>query len=133
MATSKHPFKYIATSKGIAIYFSWLLFNIALLIAKKIPDLHFYSADFFSHTSNFVITGILMSVVSFIWILQGAPFKLVVWLGLVAITFNFIVELFIPILNTPDVLDAVYGTAAAVLTTLLMLVFQRVGTKETGE
>ncbi|RWY50011.1 hypothetical protein [Mucilaginibacter gilvus] len=130
MGEKKSPFKFIASVKGIIVFMGFLLFNILLLSVKKTPFVQQYFQEVFTHTSNFIITSILMGTVSFIWILQGAPFKLVIWLGLVAILMNFAVEIFVTVLNTPDIIDAVYGTAGVVVTVLLMLVFNRLGLKE---
>lgn len=81
----------------------------------------------FTHSSNFVITAIVMSAVSLIWLLQGAPYKFILWLGFAAVVLNFVVEIFIPVLNTPDLTDAVYGTAGVVVTALVMLYLKTSG------
>jgi hypothetical protein len=130
MEIKKLSFKFTANNKGIIAYYAWLMFNIALLSVKKLSFIQQHLHDVFTHTSNFIITAILMSSVSLIWLLQGAPFKFVLYLGMVAITLNFVVELFVTILNTPDVMDAVYGTAGVLVTILVMLLFKRSGLEE---
>ncbi len=122
--------KYTATTTAIIIYYGLLLFDLGLLLSKNIQVLHVEFAVFYSHISNFVISSILVSVISLIWLLQGAPFKLIIWLGIVAIVLNFIVELFFRFLNTPDIIDAVYGTVGVVFTVLVMLIMKKKGFKE---
>jgi uncharacterized MnhB-related membrane protein len=122
--------KYQATVKGILIFFGLLLLDIGLQIAKLIPPLHSHFRVFFSHTSNFIITSILMAIISLIWLLQGAPFKLIIWLGVVAITLNFIIELFVTFMNTPDVVDAIYGTVGVFITILAMFLIRKTGLQE---
>lgn len=124
--------KYSANIKGIIIFYALLLVNIGLILAKTTGKLHLEFAVFFSHISNFYITSILMCIISLIWLLQGAPFKLIIWLGLIAIALNFIIEVFVRFMNTPDVMDAVYGTAGVVVTVLLMWVLKKVGLQEMG-
>lgn len=118
-------FKYRPNIGGIILYYGLLLFNVALLSVKNLPVVQRQLHEVFTHTSNFVITSILMSVISFIWIMQGAPFKFILWLGLVAIVLNFVVELFVTVLNSPDVTDALYGCAGVVVTAIVMLFFKR--------
>ncbi|OOQ59914.1 hypothetical protein [Mucilaginibacter pedocola] len=124
---AKLSLKYTANTKGIVIYYAWLMFNIMLISIKKLSIIQQHFHQVFTHTSNFIITAILMSAVSLIWLLQGAPYKFVLWLGMVAIVLNFVVELFIPVLNTPDIIDAVYGTVGVLITLLVMLHFKTVG------
>jgi hypothetical protein len=69
----------------------------------------------------------MVAVMSFIMTLQGAPFKLVIWLGVIAVFLNLFVELFVPILNTPDIIDAFYGVAGVVVTILFMRLFYKSG------
>jgi hypothetical protein len=122
--------KYTATTSAIVIYYALLLFDMGLLLSKNIKVLHTDFGAFYSHISNFVISSILVSIISLIWLLQGAPFKLIIWLGVVAIVLNFIIELFVRFLNTPDVIDAVYGTAGVIFTVLIMLLLKKTGLKE---
>jgi len=122
--------KYNATIKGIIIFYGLLLLNIGLIVAKNAGKLHTVFGVFFSHISNFFITSILMSIISLIWLLQGAPFKLIIWLGIIAITLNFVIELFVHFMNTPDIMDAVYGTTGVIITILAMWLIKMVGLKE---
>lgn len=122
--------KYTATTSAVVIYYGMLLFDMGLLLSKNIKILHTDFSVFYSHISNFVISSILVSIISLIWLLQGASFKLIICLGVIAIALNFIIELFVTFLNTPDVMDAVYGTAGVIFTVLVMLLIKKTSFKE---
>lgn len=125
--TKKLNFSHTINAKGILLYYGLIFFNMGLGFAKRISFLQARYHEFFSHTSNFIITSTLVAVVSFIWLLQGAPFKLFIWLGATAIALNFVVELFVRFMNTPDVIDAVYGSAGTLFTIFVIAVIKQKG------
>ena len=49
------------------------------------------------------------------WIMMGSNLKYIVVLGIVILSANFIYELWIPILNTRDIVDAYYGCAGTII------------------
>ncbi|GAA3980984.1 hypothetical protein [Mucilaginibacter dorajii] len=124
---------YTINTKGVLLYYGLILFNLGLGFAKRLSFLQSRYHEFFSHTSNFIITSILVAVISFIWLLQGAPFKLFIWLGATAIVLNFVVELFVRFMNTPDVIDAVYGSAGALFTICVMAIIKQKGVVATTD
>jgi len=130
MALQNIQFKFAPNIKGILTFYGFLIINIALLSIKKLQFIQLYFGEVFMHTSNFVITSLLMGIISFIWIMQGAPFKFVIWLGVLAIALNFVVETWVRLLNTPDIIDAFYGSVGVVITALVMLIFKKDGVRE---
>jgi uncharacterized MnhB-related membrane protein len=123
-------FKFAPNIKGILTFYGFLIINIALLSIKKLQFIQLHFGEVFMHTSNFVITSLLMGIISFIWIMQGALFKFVIWLGVLAIALNFVVETWVRLLNTPDIIDAFYGSAGVVITALVMLIFKKEGVRK---
>lgn len=65
--------------------------------------------NFYHHISNFCISYLLFSGVGYSWLMLGMKFKYVVALGIAVLLANFVYELFINVLNTPDIIDAYYG------------------------
>lgn len=133
MPRQKQLFKHVPTLGGIALYYGIILVDLLLILGKDRNASNALVAEVSSHISNFAISSLLVSLLAFIMTLQGAPFKFVIWLGVIAILMNFIVEVLINFLNTPDILDAVYGTAGVVLTVAAMYVFSRIGLREPSE
>lgn len=130
MSTQKQVFKFTPTIKGVAIFYGIILLDLGLVLTRKHPFQDPFFREVCSHISNFAITSIMVALMAFIMGLQGAPFKSVIWLGAVAIVLNFVVELFVPILNTPDVIDAFYGVAGVVLTCAIMYIFYKTGIRD---
>lgn len=130
MEKKDFKFKYVPTGAGIITFYAFLLFNMALMGAKKLPTLQPMMGELFTHTSNFIITSILLITIGFIWTLQGAPFEMVIGLAALAIILNFVVELWIRLLNTPDVVDAYYGSAGALISAAAVYIIKKTGLKQ---
>ena len=71
--------------------------------------------DFYTHVSNFSISCLLCMAIGYQWLMMGATIKPVAWLGLAIVAANFIYEYFIPFINTPDPVDAMYGLIGTLL------------------
>jgi hypothetical protein len=132
MPQVKQAFKFAPTMKGIAIFYGLILFDLGLVLLRKHSYQENIVTEASAHISNFALTSMLVATLAFVMALQGAAFKFVIWLGIFAILLNFIVEVFIPILNTPDVLDAVYGAAGVLATWIVMRIFYKVGIRDTA-
>ena len=83
--------------------------------------------DFYSHVSNFSISCLLYSGIGYVWLMAGARAKPILLLGLTLALCNLVYEFFIPILNTPDPVDAWYGLAGTALGALVLLLIGRFG------
>lgn len=109
------------------IFYAIILTHMGLVLYRKHPFHNPFLQEIGSHVSNFAITSMMVAEMSFIMALQGAPFKLVIWLGVIAVVLNFVVELFVSMLNTPDTIDAFYGVTGVVVTVMLMRLFYMLG------
>ncbi|MFD2968204.1 hypothetical protein [Sphingobacterium bambusae] len=83
--------------------------------------------DFYLHVSNFSISYLMLGGIGFMWILIGIPTRFLVVCGMLLIGCNFVYELWVPILNTPDVVDAYYGVAGTILALCFLLCVKRFG------
>lgn len=89
--------------------------------------------DFYQHISNFVITFELVLLISFVWLLRGFNLVPFVWLLSVAIVLNLIAESFSWMLNTPDILDAVFGIFGGLLAMVCTRLLKSFGIYEVPE
>jgi len=64
---------------------------------------------FYQNISNFLLSYLLYTGIGFFWLMAGISTKHILYLGLTLIALNLIYELFIPVLNTPDIVDAWFG------------------------
>lgn len=83
--------------------------------------------DFYSHVSNFSLSYQVCAGVGYVWLMRGTGMKAVLWLGAVIAVANLAYEFFIPVLNTPDRLDAWYGLAGTALALLVSAAMDRWG------
>jgi hypothetical protein len=133
MQSKKQLFNFAPTIRGIIIFYCIIFFDLGLVLAKNRKSQNIIVAEISNHISNFAITSLMVALLAFIMTLQGAPFKFVIWLGIITVLMNFIVEVLISILNTPDIIDAFYGSAGAVLTVLAMYAFFKIGINTAAE
>ncbi|MGB6094273.1 MAG: hypothetical protein WBF83_10995 [Moheibacter sp.] len=123
MVRQKNSFsglKYVPTIFGISGYFLLFLLAFFLFLGRKSESLKIgglldFDPEFYTHTTNFSISLIICLVFGFTEILFTGKFKNSYWMGLLLIAVNFIYELFIPLINTQDIIDAYYGLAGTLI------------------
>lgn len=71
--------------------------------------------DFYSHISNFSILFFIYISIGYIGLWFNPKLNWIIFVGIFLFFINLIVELLIPILNTPDIIDAVYGVFGVLL------------------
>lgn len=114
MSFFKHQLKYAPKIWLAIIYFILIIGSFILFMGRskdylRIDFLMAAFPEFYSHLSNFSISFMLYICVGYFWLLQGLKMKNILLLGLGIIIINFIYELFLPIINTKDIIDAYYG------------------------
>lgn len=90
-------------------------------------NLVFINQEIHSHISNFTLSMIFYVGIGFSWLLQGASLKKIVLLGLFIVLANFVCETIITTMNTPDIIDAIYGTAGTVVSFVFLWAMQKYG------
>lgn len=83
--------------------------------------------DMYQHISNFTLSYLLIAGIGYVWILTGVNYLYISWMVLVVVVLNFIYELCIPILNTPDIVDAYYGLVGSVMAYVFLIISKRFG------
>lgn len=68
-----------------------------------------------SHISNFALSLVFYLGVGYTWILQKNAFKEIILLGLFIIGANIMCETVMGVMNTTDILDAVYGIVGTLI------------------
>jgi len=112
--------RYVPTIFGISAYFLLFLLAFFLFLGRKSKSLRIgrlldFDPEFYSHTTNFSISLLICLVFGFSEILFTGKIKSSYWMALFLIAVNFIYELFIPFINTPDIIDAYYGLAGTLI------------------
>jgi len=117
------------------VYFLLLVIVFVFFMGRtklffRIDFLSSYFPNFYQHVSNFCISYLLYAGVGLMWLLLGVPFKFIVILGTIILSINIIYELWIGILNTPDVIDAYYGFWGTLLAFLFLFITKKYGLQE---
>ncbi|MDN3724964.1 hypothetical protein QRD02_11260 [Aequorivita sp. SDUM287046] len=95
----------------------------------RIANIDAYLPDFYTHISNFSISCLLYAGIGYFWLMAGLRFKYIIGLGIAVLASNFIYEMFIGILNTPDIIDAYYGAVGTAFAFLFLLITWKYGLK----
>ena len=68
-----------------------------------------------SHITNFTISLMLCTLVGYLMLSLNKKYSFVIILGIFIIIANLVYETLLPIINTIDIIDAVYGIIAVIL------------------
>jgi hypothetical protein len=80
-----------------------------------------------AHISNFSLSLMFYLCVGYIWLLYGVKFRFIVALGLFLIAANFICETVMGFMNTPDIIDAIYGAIGIAVAFIFLSVVNKCG------
>jgi len=127
-------FPYKPKTWVVILYFV-MLFSALLLFGGRVSEklqptfLLMLLPDYISHISNFTISLEVYLMTGFLVILRTNILQNITYFGLAIILANFIYEIFLTYLNTPDILDAWYGVAGVASTQLFLYFVKHFGIK----
>lgn len=132
------PLKYSPTLATSLVFLLLLGAALYLFQGRNHPDLRIMHIEallpeYQTHISNFTISYVLFAGIGYLWLMLGIDLRMVLALGGVVLMANWIYELFIPVLNVPDTVDALYGTAGTLTGLALLLLIKRFGIRPTGK
>ena len=126
--------KYIPKIWSTILYF--ILVGVVLIVfaARKFDSLRFdilnnLFPDYYQHISNFSISFMLILVSGYTAVLVNKSLKVTYIYALILIAVNVIYELFLPFINTMDIIDAYYGIVGSLMPFLYLIPYQRHGVK----
>lgn len=127
----KLKYKY-NIKKGFNIcYLSLVCFCLILIIIRWINSFNsnivFINNTITSHISNFSLSILFYLFYGYIIILFDVKFRYVIALGISLILGNFIYELFLSIINTKDIIDAIYGLVGCLLSFVYLALLKKYG------
>lgn len=124
--------KYLPKVATALLFLLFLVANYLLFAGRKSEVLQpawilANFPDFYLHVANFTISCLLYSAIGYTWLLLGMNVKIVLILGIIIIAANFIYELWIPVLNTRDLIDAYYGCAGTAVGFVFLMLMKKFG------
>lgn len=82
-----------------------------------------------SHITNFTLSVLLCVLIGYLLQLFGKKYNSNIIVGMFIILSNFIYEIFLPILNTTDIVDAVYGLVGTIISLIYLYIISKYGFK----
>jgi hypothetical protein len=84
---------------------------------------------FYSHVANLSLSYLLLAGVGFFWLIMGVSMRYVALAALGLLLANIAYELLLPVLNTRDPMDAIYGAVGTLFGFVWLWLVARVGLK----
>lgn len=110
-----------------------IVFTVCMVL-MVIRWLDIFNADIYvinetvnSHITNFTLSLLLCTFIGYLLLSAGKKYISNAVIGILLIIANFIYELFLPVLNTRDVIDALYGLAGVTVSLIYLFVISRYG------
>lgn len=104
------------------------------MVLTVIRWLDIFNADIYvinetvnSHINNFTLSLLLCTFIGYLLLSAGKKYISNAVIGILLIIANFIYELLLPVLNTRDVIDALYGLAGVTVSLIYLFVISRYG------
>lgn len=104
-----------------------LLLTAGRWLGFFIPDFVILHPEIHAHISNFSLSLLFYLFTGSTWLLLGVQFRAVTVFSVFLILANIVCETLMGFINTPDILDAVYGTAGVALSFLFLLTLNKNG------
>lgn len=95
-------------------------------------DFVIINSEIHSHISNLSLSLIAYLGIGYSWLLLDVKFRFIAILGMAMIAGNFICETLMGFMNTPDIIDAIYGTMGIVVAFLFLAITKKYGLMPTN-
>lgn len=123
-----------AKPAAIALHLLITLGCLALFILRWIhlfqPEVVVINRAVTSHISNFALSLVLCALTGFVLLTLGGKLTAALAFCLAVLLANILYEAFLPVLNTRDLTDAVYGIAGSLLGGAYVCWLNRFGYRE---
>ena len=110
-----------------------IVFTVCMVLTV-IRWLDIFNADIYvinetvnSHITNFTLSLLLCTFIGYLLLSAGKKYISNAVIGILLIIANFIYELLLPVLNTRDVIDALYGLVGVTVSLIYLFVISRYG------
>ena len=90
-------------------------------------DVYVISVAINSHITNFTLSLMMCTLIGYLLLLTGKKYVSTIMMGILLIVVNFIYEIFLPILNTTDIIDALYGLVGVVISLVYLYFINKYG------
>ena len=111
----------------LSIFVVCLFFVICRWISTVNSNLTILPGIIDNHVTNFSLSLMLLTCIGFTVLISGGEMKIIRIISIIIVFINLIYEIFVPILNTPDFVDALAGIIGVVIAYLYLSSLDRNG------
>lgn len=119
--------KKITTITLLAIFIICFIFIVLRWINCFNDNIYVITELINSHITNFTISLMLCTLVGYLMLSMESKYRYVIIFGILIVVCNLIYEILLPILNTIDIIDALYGIIAVVLSLIYLFFIDKYG------
>lgn len=126
---NRKPKKY--TTRSSVVFY---LFCMTLILIRWMSifndEVMVMNQEINSHITNFTLSTLLCVFFGFLFLTAGKSYRSTLWVGLLIVLANFGYEMFFSLLNTRDLMDAIYGLVGVGLSFIYLYFISRYGFKD---
>ena len=119
--------KSFTTTSLLLIFVLCFLLVIIRWINIFNEDVYVISVAINSHITNFTLSLMMCTLIGYLLLLAGKKYVYTIMVGIPLIVLNFIYEIFLPVLNTTDIIDALYGLVGVVISLMYLYFIDKYG------
>ena len=124
---SKFDFK----KKYLIIYLCLIVFDAFLMLCRWlghiVPNVRLLPDFLLAHITNFALCMLLLLIFGITVLSFGGKLRSITAAALVMSVLNIVYECFLPILNTPDIPDAVFGVIGVAVAYVFLIMLRKNG------
>lgn len=124
---SKFDFK----KKYLIIYLCLIVFDAFLMLCRWlghiVPNVRLLPDFLLDHITNFALCMLLLLIFGITVLSFGGKLRSITAAALIMSVLNIVYECFLPILNTPDIPDAVFGVIGVAVAYVFMIIIRKNG------
>lgn len=126
-AVSKFDFK----KKYLIIYLCLIVFDAFLMLCRWlghiVPNVRLLPDFLLDHITNFALCMLLLLIFGITVLSFGGKLRSITAAALIMSVLNIVYECFLPILNTPDIPDAVFGVIGVAVAYVFLIILRKNG------
>lgn len=126
-AVSKFDFK----KKYLIIYLCLIVFDAFLMLCRWlghiVPNVRLLPDFLLDHITNFALCMLLLLIFGITVLSFGGKLRSITAAALIMSVLNIVYECFLPILNTPDIPDAVFGVIGVAVVYVFLIMLRKNG------
>ena len=124
---SKFDFK----KKYLIIYLCLIVFDAFLMLCRWlghiVPNVRLLPDFLLDHITNFALCMLLLLIFGITVLSFGGKLRSITAAALIMSVLNIVYECFLPILNTPDIPDAVFGVIGVAVAYVILIILRKNG------